>query len=231
MNTRTVVLVASLWLALAARAVAQDRDMDPEKRRAVEKLETLRISLDFRDAPFDNVINYIREFSGLNIHIDSDVRSRLGEEQLRVTIKIKELLLKSVLKLILSGKDLTAVYREGVLVIVPKDKAPMSVVTRIYDVRDLFLKLQDFPGPRVELMNPSSAGGMTGAMFSLTEEPESVISEEFLTELIHSNTGGRSWDENSNTNVTLTNGLLIITQSRSVHKEIGRLIELLRQYK
>jgi len=188
---------------------------------------------DTLEAPLEEVLNFIRDFSGLNIVVDGEVPQKLTEDQLKVTLKVKDLLLKSVLKLILSPKDLTATFKEGVILILPKGKADHAVTLQMYDVRDLLVKIQDFPGPRVELVSPQGAAGagpLTGATFTI-EEPRSTITEEFITEMVKSNTGDRSWDENPNASITLANGILVVSQSRRVHEEIRRLIGKLRQFK
>jgi hypothetical protein len=132
----------------------------------------------------------------------------------------------------LSAPNLTATYRDGVVLVVPKDKVDKAVSLQIYDVRDLLVKIQDFAGPRVELVSPQAggAGPLTGATFTL-DEPKSVITEDFITEMIKSNTGDKTWDETPNASINLTNGVLIVSQSKRVHEEIKRLINLLRQFK
>ena len=179
------------------------------------------------------LLNVVREFSGLNMVVDATVYEELSEDDLMVTIRVKDLLLKSVLKLMLEMKNLTAIYKEGVLLIVTKGSAVHTkTTTQIYDVRDMLFAIRDFPGPKVELTAPGAGGTpLTGATFSLDEEPTSTITEDFLVDIIQENTGGGSWDENENASVTLANGLLIVTQTTKVHKEVKRLLQLLRQYK
>jgi len=228
---KTMLGAAVLLLAGAPALAQESEESDPRKAEVVRKLSSMKISMDFVDRPMEEVLSFLRDFSGLNIVVDAEVSQSLGEDQLKVTMRVKELTLKSVLKLMLSSKNLTATYKEGVILIVPKGKVDKAVVLQIYDVRDLLVKIQDFSGPRVELVSPSAGGGpLTGASFTL-EEPKSTITEEFITEMVRSNTGDRSWDENPNASITLANGMLIVSQSRRVHEEIKRLINLLRQFK
>jgi len=224
------MLVLGVILAYAGAAVAQETT-DPRKQEIVNKLSTMRISLDFKDTSLDDAISFLRDFTGINFYIDPDIRTKLSDDQLKVTMHVNDLLLKSALKLMITSKDLTVVYKEGVLVVQHKDKAQAAVSMQVYDVRDLLFKLQDFPGPKVELQQGSGGGGaLTGATFTL-EEPKSVVTEEFITEMVKTNTGERSWDENPNASINLANGLLVVTQSRRVHEEIRRLLNLLRQFK
>ncbi len=227
MKTTWIALAAAA--ALAAPAGAQDEGGEA-KQRVVEKLNSMRVSLDFASAPLDDVIAYLRDFSGINIHVTDEVRGKFSEEQLRVTIKVKDLPLKSALKLVLAGRDLGAVYKEGVVQITTKENAQSALVTRVYDVRDLLFKIQDFPGPRVELANPSGGAGNLGASFTIDEESVSPITEDFITEIVKSNTGDKSWEEGG-ASITLANGLMVVSQNKRVHGEVGRLLDMLRQFK
>jgi type II secretory pathway component GspD/PulD (secretin) len=230
------ILTATLVTILATPLLAQEgtggEESDPRKQEIVNKLNTMRLTLDFKDATLDDVLGYIRDFSGLNIVVDAEVGQKVTPDQLKVSLHVKDLLLKSCLKLMLSSRELTATYKEGVILIVPKGKTDKNVYLQIYDVRDLLVKIQDFGGPKVELVSPGKGGGgpLTGATFTL-EEPKSIITDEFLTEMVKANTGDRSWDENNLASITLTNGMLVVSQSRRVHGEIKQLINLLRQFK
>ena len=231
---KTTMLAAIILGCLALPALAQEggtETNDPRKAEVVNKLNTMRVSVDFANQTLEEAISFLRDFTGLNIVVDAEVYKNQSEDQLKITLKVKDLLLKSVLKLMLSSRELTAMYKEGVLLVVPKGKIDKSVTLQLYDVRDLLVKIQDFPGPRVELVSPQKGGGpLTGATFSL-EEPKSTITEEFITEMVKQNTGDKSWDENPNASMTLTNGVLVVSQSKRVHEEIKRFINLLRQFK
>ncbi len=230
---KTMATAVLLVLAgLPAFAQEGTNETDPRKQEVVNKLNTMRLTVNFENTTMEEAISYLRDFSGLNIIIDAEVYKNQSEDQLKVTLKVKDLLLKSILKLMLTSRELTAMYKEGVLLIIPKGKVDKSVTLQLYDVRDLLVKIQDFPGPKVELVSPSKAGGgpLTGATFSL-EEPRSTITEEFITEMVKQNTGDKSWDENPNASINLTNGVLVVSQSKRVHEEIKHFINLLRQFK
>jgi hypothetical protein len=229
------MLTAAILGLLALPALAQEggnESSDPRKQEVVNKLNTMRVTVDFANVTMEEAVGYLRDFSGLNIIVDAEVYKNQSEDQLKVTLKVKDLLLKSVLKLMLNSRELTAMYKEGVVLVVPKGKIDKAVTLQLYDVRDLLVKIQDFAGPKVELVSPSKGGGgpLTGATFTL-EEPRSTITEEFITEMVKQNTGDKSWDENPNASINLTNGVMVVSQSKRVHEEIKRFINLLRQFK
>jgi type II secretory pathway component GspD/PulD (secretin) len=228
------MLTAAILGMLALPALAQEgtSETDPRRQEVLNKLNTMRVTVDFTNSTLEEAISYLRDFTSLNIIVDAEVYKNQSEDQLKVTLKVKDLLLKSVLKLMLNSRELTAMYKEGVVLIVPKGKIDKAVTLQLYDVRDLLVKIQDFAGPKVELVSPSKGGGgpLTGATFTL-EEPRSTITEEFITEMVKQNTGDKSWDENPNASINLTNGVMVVSQSKRVHEEIKRFINLLRQFK
>ncbi len=229
-----MITILAAALAAACPAGAQEEgglERDPRHAEVVNKLGSMRVSVDFQDMALEEALAFLSDFSGLNIVLDGEVTQKFSPDQLKVTLRVKDLLLKSCLKLLLNGRGLTATYRDGVLLVVPKEKVDQAVTLQIYDVRDLLVKLQDFPGPQVELVSPGAQGGLlTGATFTL-EEPKVVMSEDFILEMVKSNTGDRSWEENPNASISLANGMLVVSQSKRVHAEVKRFLQLLRQFK
>ena len=205
-------------------------DAADRREQIVSKLNNLKITLDLVDAPLPDALDFIRSFSGIDFIIDPKVRERLTDDTLKITLRVRDIPLKSALKLMLESRKLGAVYRDGVLVIVPKEDLDKEVVLRIYDVRDLLMRIKDHPGPVIELKPAGQSTGITGATFTLDEDAK-VLTEDFIVDIIKKNCGGTTWDENANASITLNNGLLMVVQSRRVHAEILKMIGLLRQFK
>jgi hypothetical protein len=220
--------VAAAALAAPAASAAEGRaTMPPRQEEIVSTLSNMKISLDFADAALPDVLDFIRSFSGIDFFIDPKVRERLNDEQMKVSLKVNDLPLRAALRILLAGKGLTAVYREGVLVVVPKEEADKDVTLRIYDVRDLMMKIEDHPGPVIELRPPQAGTG--GIIINIGEE-KPPPSPEFMVDMIKRNCGGTSWD-NPGVSITLSNGLLMVSQSPKVHLEVIVMIDKLRQYK
>ncbi|MBI3099841.1 MAG: STN domain-containing protein [Planctomycetes bacterium] len=224
-------LLAAFALSGPAVARAQGREdaaRDTRRQEIVAKLDSMKVSLDFEKTPLVEVIDFVRSLSDINFVIDKRVRDAHPDDPLEITLKVDNLSLRSALKLVLSMHDLTAKYKEGVLLVVPKDDASdEDLVTRLYDVRDLLMSLPDFPGPDIELKPPDDSGntGTTG----LSEPPPTPPMEpDFIVEMIQKNTGGDSWEKNPKCTATLNNGLLVVCQSPEIHKEILKLLSMLR---
>jgi hypothetical protein len=207
-------------LAMAACAWAGDGRDD-----AVRKLDTMRVTVDFENVKLPEAIDYLRDVTGINLVLLPRAMEKDGESNVR--LKVKDLSVRSVLKLLLGSRGLTAAYRDGALVVLPKEDLQDSTTMRLFDVRALQVKIQDFAGPVVELTSPSSK--KVGVIISL-DEPKTPIPDDFLLDMIKANTGGGTWDSNPKAALNLNNGTLIVNQTPAVLREIENLLGLLSQY-
>ncbi len=221
MKKLMTAMAAAAVMVSAARA---QEDVDPRKRDAVGKLNGLKVTVDFADTTVRAAIDYLRDLSGLNFHIDAACNDKADE---KITLKVKDLSLKTVVKLLLTPKELTAVWRDGVMVVMPKGGVSSATTVQVYDVRDLMLRVGDFPGPKVELSS-NPAQGPTITVGWDPEPPKPQFEEDLLMELVKGNTGGGSW-ENPACSITYANGMLIVSQGTSSHREIADFLNKLRQ--
>ena len=208
-------------LVMAAAAFAGDGRED-----AVRKLETMKITVDFEDVKLPEAVDYLRDVTGLNLVMLPKAMEKDGDSKIR--LKVKDLSVKSVLKLLLASRGLTATYRDGAIVILPKEDLQDSTAMRMFDVRALQVKIQDFAGPVVELTGANSK--KVGAVVTLLDEPRTTLPDEFLLDMVRANTGNGSWDSNSKAAINLNNGMLTVSQTPSVLREIEAFLGLLGQY-
>jgi hypothetical protein len=211
-------------LLLGAAAPADE----PARDEAVRKLNTMKVTVDFEDLKLQDALDYLREATGLNLVLQAKAGQAAGDE--RIKLRVKELSVKSILKLMLAPKGLAATWKEGAIVICPQEELEESMTIQMYDVRALMIKLQDFPGPKVELVTPNGKGPLTGAEFVLAQEPTEVIGEDLLITLMKENTGGRSW-ENPKASISMARGMLVVTQTSKTHAEIKSLLLRLGQFR
>ena len=61
-------------MAILALACAPASAQDSTKSEVEGKLNNIKVTLDFANAPLDQVVDYLREISGLNIFVDSKAR-------------------------------------------------------------------------------------------------------------------------------------------------------------
>ena len=210
-------------MAMVAVAWAGDSRAD-----SIRKLETMKITVDFEDVKLPEALDYLRDVTGLNLVILPKAMEKDGESKIR--LKVRDLSVKSVLKLILVSRGLTVTYRDGAMVILPKEDLQDSTTMKMFDVRALQVKIQDFIGPVVELTGAANKKLGPTAVITMIEEPKTPIPDEFLLDMIRANTGSGTWDSNPKAALNLNNGMLVVSQTPTVLKEIEALLGLLRQY-
>jgi hypothetical protein len=224
---RTLVgLVAMAAAAFAPFGDAQGRG-DSSREEVVRRLETMKVSVDFRDVSLAEALDYLREVTGLNLILLPRATEQGGDAKIR--LKARDLSVKSTLKLLLASKGLTVTYRDGALVVLPQEDLQDNLVAEMYDVRSQLMKLQDFPGPRMELVSSKQGDTLKSGVFLLETEKDPPVTPEFLFELVRENTGGRSWEKNAS--IELKNGILFVSQSPAVHRQIKDLLAKLAQFR
>ena len=214
-------------MAMAALACAGDTRED-----SVRKLETMKVSVNFEDVRLPDAVDFLRDLTGLNLVVLPKALEKDGDSKIR--LKVKDLTVKSILKLLLSPRGLTVTWRDGALVVLPKEDLQDSTTMRMFDVRSLMVKLQDFAGPRMELVTPGGkgTGGPITAGITIIDDPKPpVVDEDMMIALIKENTGGGSWDNNPKAAITMNSGVLVVSQTATVLREIENLIGLLGQYR
>ena len=121
-------------LLMAAVAAAAPGDVD-------RRLET-KVSLHLRKARLSDALSVFRSATGLNFVCEDGADPE-------ISIVVNDLSARSALRLVLAPREMTAVFENGAVVI--RSKRAAGTVLRIYDVRALLVKIQDFPGPSMGL--------------------------------------------------------------------------------
>jgi tetratricopeptide (TPR) repeat protein len=203
---------------------------DPEILGMNRKLDTMKMDIGLETAKLEDIIAFIRDFTGMNIIIDAGVRDKVDLEK-QITFKVKDLVLKNVLKLLLSqyGLDFTITEEKVVLITTP-DQAGGKPILELHDIRDILVKIQDFPGPKVELTSASGGGTpLTGATFTLEEPKESSVGEEQIVDLIKENIMPGTW-EGQYTIEKTPNQQLLVSHTPRAHRELREFLQKLRSY-
>jgi hypothetical protein len=107
------------------------------------------IVLDFRESPLNQVTDFIRDFSGLDVVLSSEVMDHVGlDPSDPVTISLKEVPLEQALDFILAPRMLTYVAEGKVLRIEAKEALDKSLDISVYPVVDL-VRTKDEAGKTV----------------------------------------------------------------------------------
>jgi type II secretory pathway component GspD/PulD (secretin) len=211
-------LAGVLALLLASPLV---QAQDAMKAEVEGKLNNIKVTLDFQNAPLEQVVDYLREISGLNIFVDAKVR----DKNIIVSLKVTEISLRSIFGLILKPHECDILFKDGVLQLMTKpDVADKTMRMEIYDCRDILYPITNFPGVDLDL-NANGPGVI------MTGDPSDQGGEIPIEEMVRAHTGGRSWEENPKAVCKMQNGLLVVKNTPEVHKQVRRLLDLLRANK
>jgi type II secretory pathway component GspD/PulD (secretin) len=119
-----------------------------EKEREIERRLGLPITLDFKDEPLQQVIDDLRDMTGINIVAD---RPALEEENISldrpITMHLEGVATKSALNLLLHQAHLIYVIKDEVVQITTEAHARGKLVQKTYSVADLIVPVDDHTLP------------------------------------------------------------------------------------
>ena len=135
------ILATVLMLVLGSLTASAQ---DTVKSEYEGKLNNIKVTLDFQNAPLDQIVDYLREISGMNIFTDQKVR----DKNLVISLKVNEISLRSIFSLMLKPQGCDILFKDGVLQLMTKeDVADKTMRMEIYDCRDILYPISNFPGP------------------------------------------------------------------------------------
>ncbi|MBL9122330.1 MAG: hypothetical protein JNG90_01770, partial [Planctomycetaceae bacterium] len=142
------------WKLLTDRRKSFPGDEPARNERELEIIRKLRtpVSLQFKDAPLIEVLNYLAKLAEINLHIDQLGLSEEGvTTDTPVTIDLnQEISLKSALNLILEELHLSYIIKDEVLKVTSEQFKDGNIVPKTYPVADLVIPIPNFvPGPRM----------------------------------------------------------------------------------
>ncbi len=176
-----------------------------------------RMSIEFIDTPFRDVISFLQEKSKMNFFLDKDVPDT------SVNIKLNDVPLFVILEYILP-KGLGYVVRNNIIHITVE---PLEL--RVYDVRDLLINLEDRQqGITAQVVATATEGGTASA----GEGKDTFDRVKEIIDLITSTIEPASWSANGGKGMIAARegmlGDIVVTHILDVHKEIEGLLAALR---
>jgi type II secretory pathway component GspD/PulD (secretin) len=158
--------------------------------------------LDFSDTPLEEVVNLLQDDFDIPIQIDIPALDEIGVgSDEPVNINLRNISLRSALRLMLKQHQLTFIVDDEVLLITTPDEADSRIKVCVYDVRDLV------------------DGNAASALDELTDVVTSSVSADSWAQSGGGRGSVRSYPPN----------LLIISQSQGVHQQIQDLLKRMRQ--
>ncbi|MFP4104880.1 MAG: hypothetical protein ACLFVU_02225 [Phycisphaerae bacterium] len=222
-------------------------------RETRQKLNKRIPQLNFDGIAFKDVIDFLRDVSGVNIYVKWTMLQNAGIDQdTEVTVNLRDITLEKALRTILDDiggivTPLSYIIDDGVIEISTAEDLRQNTVTRVYDIRDLIFRVPNFTGPRIDL-DQTTVGTDTddddddNGLFGNDDDDddddnngeENMPSRSELiqgiTEVITNTIDRDSWPDRGDTGaVEELHGQLIITQTPENHEKIQQLISQLRE--
>lgn len=223
-------LLAAIFAAVSlfcAPLFANAKDEEATYKKIENALETIRVdSLSFDKTDITEVIKDLAKKGNISILIDKDALKGIDEDKRKITLSLVKIKLGQALNIVIQDVGLYKSYKNGVLYLTTKDKAQGATTTKIYDVRDITAKVQDFAGPKIR-MKEDSGGNNNGPQIEIPEEKETPTADD-IVEMI-TDTIEADWD--GTCKVTIVKGQLVVKASREVHKQVVDLLNQLRSSK
>ncbi len=231
------------WPELSRRRLREDlafdRSRDSEaNRRVYQQLQDRQI-FEFDGIALEDVIQYIAEVAGVDIHVKWEMLNAAGvSESSEVDIRLLqgvtvEKALRIILEDVAGVNPLGFFVDDGVITISTQSDLNQNMYTRVYDIHDMILRVPDFPGPRLDLSTGATTGQDIGGG-SIFEDDEDEDDEptrqeiiDNLIEQIEQIVDERSWDDGGA--ISEFGGQLIVRQTRENHLAILDLLGQLRE--
>lgn len=209
-----------------AKSVAPARAAPKSLEQALAVLEMRRVNVDFRDAELSRAAEFAGQVSGINV-ILAPALSRNGTDAVpKLTLKLSDVTLRQAVEFAAKLTGTRLVLRDGILQFTTPQDAKGEPVLRIHPLGDLAVKLRNFPGPDIQIR-------LASAEFEDEKESEvdgGLDDPEEIIEMIRKMTGDGTWDS-EDVSISGDARRLVVKQYPDVHREIAKILALLRAAK
>jgi tetratricopeptide (TPR) repeat protein len=227
------------WLRISRQEQSlEERLQSVESQQAKTIRSRLKVrvaSVEFEDEPFEQVIQFLRELSGINFVLTKEASEALegGDGTVRLA-EVTDLPLENVLNLVLQGNDppFTYVIRSGAVLIGPSDSVRNDVFLEFYEVSDITKDKPDFRAPRLALESSQDGDdGGAGGLFDIGGEEDSqetTLDSDILVELVVNALFGDEGEPDGES-VKVQSGRLVANTTLANHRKLVQLLKALRK--
>ena len=235
------------WPAISHRRGEPITFVESEADRVVHsELQSKRLPASFADNTVEDVLEFIRTVTNINMDVDWESLQDIGiEPDTLVTLNLQPLPAKIVLDRVLEKVSPDSFSRadwavqDGILVVASDEALRKNTFIELYDIRDLLFQIpdyQDVPQLNLNSVLRQGQGGGGSGIFQQAQnsQGEGLTPAELLaqiTDIIQTNVDFDGWQDNGgNTGrIQELNGNLIVTNTARNHKEISILLRKLRE--
>lgn len=229
--------------ALTAHA-AGPTATDNEARRVNAAKLSKPITIDLTDARLEDVVTFIRDFSGAEIEpvweegddvgLDKDQRITISVKNIAVITLIERVLEKARSDFSTSTWQFSTSPGDGAIEIGPRSRLNRKAFLKLYDVQDLIFVIPDFANaPQLDLdqvlnQGGQGGGGGGGSVFGQDSQGAPVVPTEDelaqrITDIIVENVEPDQWDVSGGDGATirLYQGHLMVRAPDYIHRQLS----------
>jgi type II secretory pathway component GspD/PulD (secretin) len=194
------------------------------KEKEILKTLSTPISVDFKNSRLQDVLEYLRTYTGANILIDEQaLKDAEASYDTPVTLKVRNLSLRTVLRKVLGDIGMTYVVKDEVIQATSAQRAKELMVVRRYYIGDLLANMTGgmgltLPSPLlagvISPLNPFNQAAQEARAASFAQAAKQLI------EMIENSVDTQSWQVNGGNGSITFNApsmSLVIKQSAEVH--------------
>ncbi|MCU0724631.1 MAG: hypothetical protein MUE73_02405 [Planctomycetes bacterium] len=197
---------------------------EPRAREIENILAAKTVNINYENTSLQEAIKFLAEYAEVNIIVLPKVFEEKTEDELSITLKADGITVASALELITLTKGLSYRVEQGVVQIGTAAEGLGKMVLDLYDVKDLTVPIQSFPGEDINLV-PS--GGFGFGFEEEPAEPQKAFEGDALAELIRSSIDPEVWDAGGDV-AFREGGILIIKAPATTHRKVQDLLNGLR---
>jgi hypothetical protein len=224
---KKLMLLAALFAGLGSFSPVRADDVAKEEatyKKIEAKLDSTVVPvIAYDDVDVTEVVKDFAKKGSITIVIDKKALEAVSADDRKITLELSDMKLGNALNIVLDQIGLVKSYKNGVLYITTKEKAQGQTSTKTYDVRDITMRITDFPTPEIKL-KAQDEGGSPDIIIPKDDPPTT----DDITEMIE---GSVTADWGTTAKIVVAQGQLIITAPREVHKSVAALLDQLREAK
>ena len=224
--TRFMLALVALILAFSPVFAGEKAD-EATYRKIENQLDaTVLDTVAYDEADVTEVIKDFARNGRITIVLDKKALEEVDEDDRLISLELADIKLGNALNIVLDQIGLVKSYKNGVLYITTEEKAKGVTITKIYDIRDITVKIRNFPAPTIRLR--SNEGDGQGPIVVIPDEEPDDPEVDDVVEIIE-DTIDADWGDTAS--ISVIKGQLIIRATRVVHKSVASLLGQLRASK
>lgn len=187
--------------------------------------------LNFDGTPLSKVTKFLRDEYDIEVQLDLQALDDLGiSPDDPIDVKLRNISLKSALRIMLRQLDLTYIISDEVLLITSEEEALTRLTVAVYPVGDLLVSKGN--DTTADVTSEESADASQNESDADGSSEPQGYSMDALINVIISNVVSDTWVQNGGPEaeiVPLQPGLLVISQTQDVHEQIANLLTAIRR--